>query len=40
VVNKCIEHYLWCMTGDCPNQWARWLPLAEWLPLVKCIKWE
>jgi transposase InsO family protein len=30
VVNKCIEHYLWCMTGDRPNQWARWLPLAEW----------
>jgi hypothetical protein len=20
VVNKCIEHYLRCMTGDCPNQ--------------------
>jgi hypothetical protein len=18
------------MTGDIPNQWARWLPLAEW----------
>jgi IS30 family transposase len=30
VVNKCIEHYLRCMVGDCPNQWAKWLPLAEW----------
>ena len=30
VVNKCIEHYLRCMTGDCPHQWAKWLPLAEW----------
>jgi hypothetical protein len=18
------------MTGECPNQWAKWLPLAEW----------
>jgi len=18
------------MTGDCPTQWAKWLPLAEW----------
>ena len=18
------------MTGDCPNQWVKWLPLAEW----------
>jgi hypothetical protein len=18
------------MTGNCPNQWAKWLPLAEW----------
>ena len=18
------------MTGDCPNQWGKWLPLAEW----------
>jgi hypothetical protein len=30
IVNKGIEHYLRCMTGDIPNQWARWLPLAEW----------
>jgi hypothetical protein len=30
VVNKCIEHYLRCMTGDSPTQWAKWLPLAEW----------
>jgi hypothetical protein len=30
IVNKCIEQYLRCMTGECPNQWAKWLPLAEW----------
>lgn len=30
IVNKCIEHYLRCMTRDCPNQWVRWLPLAKW----------
>ena len=30
IVNKCIEQYLRCMTGDCPNQWVKWLPLAEW----------
>jgi hypothetical protein len=30
IVNKCIEHYLRCMTGDHPHQWAKWLSLAEW----------
>ena len=30
IVNKGIKHYLRCMTGDIPNQWARWLPLVEW----------
>jgi len=30
VVNKCIEHYLRCMTGDHPHQWAKRLSLAEW----------
>jgi hypothetical protein len=30
IVNKCIEQYLRCMTGECPNQWAKWLPLVEW----------
>jgi hypothetical protein len=30
IVNKCVENYLRCMTGDNPNQWARWLSLAEW----------
>ena len=30
VINKCIEHYLKCMTGDHPHKWAKWLPLAEW----------
>lgn len=28
VVNKCIEQYLRCMTGDCPNQWIKWLSSA------------
>ena len=30
IVNKCVENYLRCMTGTNPNQWARWLSLAEW----------
>ncbi|KAL0462690.1 UNVERIFIED_CONTAM: Transposon Ty3-G Gag-Pol polyprotein [Sesamum latifolium] len=30
VVNKCLECYLRCMTGDRPKEWAHWLPLAEW----------
>jgi IS30 family transposase len=30
IVNKYIEQYLRCMTGECPNQWVKWLPLAEW----------
>jgi hypothetical protein len=30
IVNRCVENYLRCMTGDNPNQWARWLSLAEW----------
>ncbi|KAL0427505.1 UNVERIFIED_CONTAM: Gag-Pol polyprotein [Sesamum latifolium] len=29
-VNKCLECYLRCMTGDRPKEWANWLPLAEW----------
>jgi hypothetical protein len=28
VVSKCIEQYMRCMTGECPNQWVKWLPLA------------
>ncbi|KAK9175296.1 hypothetical protein WN944_027302 [Citrus x changshan-huyou] len=30
VVNKCLEQYLRCMTGDRPKEWVKWLPLAEW----------
>lgn len=29
VLNRCIECYLRCMTGDYPKQWVKWLPLAE-----------
>jgi len=30
VVNRCLEQYLRCMTSETPDQWSRWLPLAEW----------
>ncbi|GJS19026.1 retrotransposon-related protein [Tanacetum coccineum] len=30
VVNKCLECYLRCMTGEQPKQWMKWLSLAEW----------
>lgn len=30
VINRCLENYLRCMTGDRPKHWAKWLPLAEW----------
>ncbi|CAL5346186.1 unnamed protein product [Camellia sinensis] len=30
ILNKCLENYLRCMSGDCPRQWAKWLSLAEW----------
>ncbi|KAH9735939.1 hypothetical protein KPL71_017914 [Citrus sinensis] len=30
IVNKCLEQYLRCMTGDKPKEWSKWLPLAEW----------
>uniref|UniRef100_A0A803L706 Integrase catalytic domain-containing protein n=1 Tax=Chenopodium quinoa TaxID=63459 RepID=A0A803L706_CHEQI len=30
VVNRCLEAYLRCMTGDEPQEWHKWLPLAEW----------
>lgn len=30
VVNRCVEGYLRCMTGEKPLEWALWLPLAEW----------
>lgn len=30
VLNKCLEGYLRCMTGECPSEWLIWLPLTEW----------
>ncbi|GKA40938.1 retrotransposable element Tf2 [Tanacetum coccineum] len=30
VVNKCLECYLRCMTGERPKEWVQWLPLAEY----------
>lgn len=30
VVNRCIETYLRCMTGEKPKAWSDWLPLAQW----------
>nr|CAB3494457.1 unnamed protein product [Digitaria exilis] len=29
--NKIIVVYLRCFTGDCPRQWIRWLPWAEYV---------
>jgi hypothetical protein len=30
-VNKAVGMYLWCLTGDRPHQWLRWLPWAEYI---------
>ena len=30
IVNKCLESYLRCMTGEKPKDWVKWLPLAEY----------
>ncbi|KAF7146417.1 hypothetical protein RHSIM_Rhsim04G0120700 [Rhododendron simsii] len=30
VVNRWIEGYLRCISGDRPKSWAQWLPMAEW----------
>jgi hypothetical protein len=30
IVNKCLETYLMCFASERKNQWAQWLPLAEW----------
>lgn len=30
VLNRCLETYLRCITIHNPNDWAHWLPLAEW----------
>nr|GEX01561.1 retrotransposable element Tf2 [Tanacetum cinerariifolium] len=29
-VNKYVETYLRCMTGESPKEWTKWLPLAEY----------
>ena len=31
ILNKCVENYLRCMSGDFPRNWVKWLSLAEWL---------
>jgi hypothetical protein len=30
VFNKCLETYLRCFSYEKKNEWAQWLPLAEW----------
>ncbi|KAJ0854088.1 putative nucleotidyltransferase, Ribonuclease H [Helianthus annuus] len=30
VLNRCLESYLRSMCMDCPNNWVKWLPLAQW----------
>lgn len=30
VVNKTIENYLMCFSGDRPKDWSAWIPLEEW----------
>jgi len=30
VVNRCLEGYLRCMTGEVPHEWSLWISLAEW----------
>ncbi|GJZ13163.1 putative mitochondrial protein [Tanacetum coccineum] len=30
VVNRCLECYLKCMTGEKPKEWAKWLPLVKY----------
>lgn len=29
-VNRCVEAYLRCMTGEKPTTWSSWLPLSQW----------
>jgi hypothetical protein len=31
VANRVVIMYMWCLTGDRPRQWLRWLPWAEYL---------
>nr|GEV82965.1 hypothetical protein [Tanacetum cinerariifolium] len=30
VVNRCLEGFLRCMTGERPKEWVHWLPLVEY----------
>lgn len=30
IVNKCLEQFLICFSRDKPQQWSKWLTLAEW----------
>lgn len=30
IVNKCLEHYLWCYAGEKPQTWSTWLAMAEY----------
>ncbi|GJX87225.1 retrotransposon-related protein [Tanacetum coccineum] len=30
VINRCLEEYLRCMTGEKPKEWSKWLSLAEY----------
>lgn len=30
VVNRCLEGYLRCMTGERPTEWLLWIRLEEW----------
>lgn len=30
IVNWCLETYLRCFAGSKPNEWVKWLSLAEW----------
>ncbi|GJX34061.1 retrotransposable element Tf2 [Tanacetum coccineum] len=30
VVNKCVECYMRCMTGERPKEWVKWVSLAEY----------
>lgn len=30
MVNRCMEAYLRCMSGENPKEWSLWLPLAKW----------
>lgn len=29
-LNRCLQGYLCCMSGEHPGDWLQWLPLTEW----------